>query len=66
MALSCKNILPFINNFSSQVNNRVSNGSLALREMFAEQMVRRLNLLSFVQTNRFRTHSEHFCKFLAR
>ncbi|CAH1975285.1 unnamed protein product [Acanthoscelides obtectus] len=46
--------------FSSQVNDRLRNGSLALREMFAEQMLMKM------QTNSFRTHTEHFCKFLAR
>ncbi|CAH1958449.1 unnamed protein product [Acanthoscelides obtectus] len=46
--------------FSSQVNNRLRNGSLTLREMFSEQMLMKM------QTNNFRTHSEHFCKFLTR
>ncbi|CAH2005754.1 unnamed protein product [Acanthoscelides obtectus] len=45
--------------FSSLVNNRLRNGSLALPEMFAEQMLMKM------QTNSFRTHSEHFCRFLA-
>ncbi|CAH1964376.1 unnamed protein product [Acanthoscelides obtectus] len=46
--------------FSSQINNRLRNGSFALREMFSEQM------LMMMQMNSFRFHSENFCKFLAR
>ncbi|CAH1990676.1 unnamed protein product [Acanthoscelides obtectus] len=46
--------------FLPQVNNRLRNGSLALREMFAEQMLMKM------QANSFRTHSEHFCKILTR